>query len=133
MDTVPEDQLDQVDVIIFDCQASPRSRREALAFVMDHTEGFQEEEEGNSSPSTSSSSASSSKKSSSLATSVILKRRRVALQLETLTEFAEHHLRDGDLSRVELLAAACLSLPAPRPGRVVCVCICFGISLLFTC
>ncbi len=43
LDTLSQDKLDGVDVIVFDPSATLRVRQEALAFVMDHTEGFDED------------------------------------------------------------------------------------------
>ena len=41
LDQVDEESLDLVDEIIFDGGACKRVRQEALAFMMDHTEGFE--------------------------------------------------------------------------------------------
>ena len=41
LDQVDEESLDLVDEVIFDGGASKRVRQEALAFMMDHTEGFE--------------------------------------------------------------------------------------------
>ena len=40
----------------------------------------------------------------------IVRLAKVSLQLETLTEFAEYHLKD-DFEKAEMLAEACLHLP----------------------
>ena len=41
LDNVEEEALDIVDGVVFDGGASKAVRREALAFMMDHTEGFE--------------------------------------------------------------------------------------------
>ena len=41
LDQVDEESLDLVDELIFDGGASKLVRQEALAFMMDHTEGFE--------------------------------------------------------------------------------------------
>ena len=41
LDQVDEESLDLVDEVIFDGGASKRVRQEALAFMMDHTDGFE--------------------------------------------------------------------------------------------
>lgn len=41
LDQVDEESLDLVDEVIFDGGACKRVRQEALAFMMDHTEGFE--------------------------------------------------------------------------------------------
>ncbi len=127
-----EEQLDRVDVIVFDAQASGRVRQEALTFLMDHTEGFdelpaaegdaEEEEEEGGNPR--SKAGAAKKRLSAAATTAaaegakaLARRQRTAMQLETLTEFAEHHLVD-QLEHSRLLAEACLLLP--NYGEFVC-------------
>ena len=140
LDTLSEEQLDLVDVMVFDVEASGRVRQEALAFLMDHTEGFDEDaiEGGNNgggggedgdadlgslsgmtilSPGrakakgTSKSKAKSSSGGASKAdqSRALARRQRTAQQLETLTEFAEHHLGTS-IEWSHMLAEACLGL-----------------------
>jgi hypothetical protein len=92
--------------------------------MMDHTEGFDDEptdadDESSSAPGkkrkkSMTSSQRSSQENSEVKT--LARRKKVAIQLETLAEFADHHLRisgGGNLDYVNLLAEACL---AKRPG-----------------
>lgn len=44
LDDLPQEQMDLVDHTVFDASSSARVRAEALGFVMDHTEGFEEPE-----------------------------------------------------------------------------------------
>ena len=128
MDSLPQDKLDGVDVIVFDPEASLRVRQEALAFIMDHTEGFEDDaaadglegalDQLNLDPGTNNNSSSKGKKSKAGAkgaqnktdqAKALARRQRTAQQLETLTEFAEMHL--GSLvERSYMLTEACLSL-----------------------
>jgi hypothetical protein len=90
--------------------------------MMEHTEGF--EEDGNSSLNESekningkrnggkeaSKAKSSRKKDEDI--DALSRKRRTAIKLETLTEFAIHHLGEEDgLEKSYLAADACLSLP----------------------
>lgn len=116
LDEVSEDVLDSVDVIIFDENATPRVRQEALAFLMDHTEGFDENpaQANATAAAGSSKSKSKSKKGGSGAgdeAGALARRQKNALQLETLTEFAEHHIQGGSYEATKYLAEACLMLP----------------------
>lgn len=115
LDSVTEDKLDLVDRAVFDFEANPKLRQHALAFLMDHTEGFEEtdgrddttaavlEKKGRGKKT-----KGSDKPVGSLHLTPMIKR-KVSLQLETLTEFAEHHLEDR-LSNSYLLAEACIAL-----------------------
>jgi hypothetical protein len=140
LDEISEEKLDLVDVIVFDADASKRVRQEALAFLMDHTEGFSIGEEdsgtggagggegkwdyiddladlslakrgatGSSSSSTSGKRKSSGASSSADQSKALARRQSVARQLETLTEFAEHHLA-GHYEWSYMLADSCLAL-----------------------
>eukprot|EP01034_Spumella_vulgaris_P026896 gene26896-33545_t len=131
LDTVAEEKLDLVDRIVFDSSSSEHVREEALGFLMDHTEGFDnvglgagadtttdddedEEEEMSTSSSARKKRASSGKKTSSGGDGgvrALAKRQRTALQLETFTEFAMHHLEEEDFWEAALLAEACLLIP----------------------
>ena len=130
LDNFSEEKLDIVDVIVFDELASPRVRQEALAFLMDHTEGFEEEaedSEGHLDLSLASITGAitgagaitggaegkkgAGKKAVSKADQAraLARRQRTAQQLETLTEFAEHHL-GTHFDWSHMLAEACLGL-----------------------
>lgn len=107
-----EEVLDSVDVIVFDEGATPRVRQEAVAFLMDHTEGFDD--------ATADTPAKGGKGKSKKAggasaagdeAGALARRQRNALQLETLTEFAEHHIQEGSYEASKYLAEACLMLP----------------------
>ncbi len=115
---MPEERLDLVDSIIFDAGASDKVRAESLCFLMDHTEGFEnvvsglpvedgaeEASAGRLKPSNKLKAASAQDAAKALA-----RRQRTALQLETLTEFAEHHLGEQYALSTEL-AEACLLIP----------------------
>jgi hypothetical protein len=84
MDNVSEDDLDHIDVLVFDSQVSSRIRQEALAFVLDHTVGFED---------------SNVPASFDVVDQLndpmeqIRQRKKAALQLETLTEFIQHHYK----------------------------------------
>ena len=43
LDTVDQEVLDAVDSIVFDAESSVKCRAQALVFMMDHTEGFEED------------------------------------------------------------------------------------------
>ena len=125
------DELDLVDQIVFDVSANSRVRQECLAFVMDHTEGFEILDDAIDSTTDiveSSSSALKSTKRKSQKTKLsninnptenTAVKKRHAFQLETLAEFAEYHLlKSSDvwdtsdtLNNTDLLADACLALP----------------------
>lgn len=119
------DEMDLVDQIVFDPTASPRTRQEALLFLMDHTEGFEvlDDEPDTSGKDNKLKSSQPSKKkskkdsSSREETDESAVRKRHAFQLETLAEFAEYHLlkdmtHEDDISakltKVDMLAEACL-------------------------
>ena len=42
MNELEDEKMDRIDAIVFDTSASLPARQQALAFVMDHTEGFDE-------------------------------------------------------------------------------------------
>lgn len=119
------DELDLVDQIVFDASASPRVRQECLAFVMDHTEGFEildgepEVTESKLLPSKGRRSKKSMRTNVSDMYDSVATRKRHAFQLETLAEFAEYHLlknaNESDISELlsgtDLLADACAMLP----------------------
>lgn len=104
MDTLAEESLDKLDDLVFDSALSLRVRREAMQFVMDHTEGFDVEIAP--SGATGLSSKKDKKKggdaSSSGADQSFAARRRNALLLESLTEFIEHHLLTAEDAEVPL-------------------------------
>lgn len=113
-----EEKLDMVDMLVFDPTASAKARKEALLFLMDHTEGFDEFDEKTALSKAKGSSSSSAKGKKSTAELVALeKQKNVALQLETLTEFAEHHLHEN-IEWCKLLAEACLE--THKAGNVQC-------------
>jgi len=124
LDRLSEEQLDLVDRVVFDDQASEIVRVEALGFFMDHTEGFDDEttediDTHGMDVDTQPSSQDSSKKTKankknmkSDEESALRRQRSLALQLETLTEFAEHQLRSAEqILLTDLLAAAVLKSP----------------------
>ena len=85
LETLGQVDLDKLDNIVFNSCKSQESRQQALAFMMDHTLGFDEE---------------STKATDAHVT-----------QCEILLEFAEYHLRCVKPESGKLLAHACLSLP----------------------
>ena len=94
LDSLSEEALDLVDEVVFDAGASLVHRREALAFVFDHTEGFDPRDVGE---------------------TELEQRRLVTVQLETVVEFLEHHLGpDPDSDAVAMLVEACSELPQSR-------------------
>ena len=125
MDQVDQTALDLVDRIVFDSSSSSRVRGESFAFMMDHTEGFDDEptdvdDELSSTGKKRKKSLTSSQRSSQENNEVktLARRKKIAIQLETLAEFADHHLRisrGGNLDYVNLLAEACLT---KRPGLI---------------
>jgi hypothetical protein len=100
-----EDLLDQIDAVVFDEGSTDEARLQALIFALEHTQGFDDAD------------FISAKSKIPSATAAMLKRKNSAMQLETLCEFAEHHLSDRDFTRVELLAKACIALPSPKNGN----------------
>lgn len=115
LDSVSEETLDFVDSIIFDNDTTARIRQEALAFVLDHTEGFDDisglSNEANESILNKSSSKSSKKGSGADESKALMQRQKVSLQLETLSEFAEYHKCHDAEGGPEMLAEACLAIP----------------------
>lgn len=94
LDDVSEEALDLVDDVVFDSGTSFVHRREALAFVFDHTEGFDPHDGGE---------------------SELEQRQHVTVQLETILEFLEHHLgSDPDIDSINMLVEACCDLPHVR-------------------
>lgn len=136
LDSLPQDKLDGVDVIVFDPAAPLRVRQEALAFIMDHTEGFEDEDNADSLEGAldlleleRDATGAKNKKRSSKGTGTkadqaraLARRQRTAQQLETLTEFAEMHL-GALVERSYMLTDACLALK--KYGKMV--------ILLFIC
>jgi hypothetical protein len=134
LDTVNEEKLDMIDILIFDPETTSEIRKEALLFMMDHTEGFdssydenydflQEEVKtgyGGKSEGkklTGRKGGASSNRKGLSATSSLERMKNIAVQLETLTEFAEHCLSRSSASVSSastalewsyLLAEACL-------------------------
>ena len=94
LDFMSETQLDLIDNVVFDPQASISIRQEALMFMMDHTQGFQEEDLQAANTNTNSNSNSTTKGANPKknVTNSLAYQRAIALQLETLAEFAEHHV-----------------------------------------
>lgn len=125
MDQVDQTALDLVDRIVFDSSSSSRVRGESFAFMMDHTEGFDDDPAdvdddlsptGKKRKKSLTSSQRSSQDNNEVKT--LARRKKIAIQLETLAEFADHHLRisrGGNLDYVNLLSEACLS---KRPGLI---------------
>lgn len=130
LDQVDEDSLDLVDEVIFDGESSRRVRREALAFMMDHTEGFEDDDEcsDENSSITVVQKGKGGKRDVADDARALARKSKTAMQLETLTEFAEHHLYGDssrcfkyssdeemnklpDLSRVAMMVEALLELP----------------------
>ena len=118
LNSISEDKLDVVDVIVFDTEASSRVRQEALLFLMDHTEGFEEEpgdDQLDLSVATLGGGKSGANKGKGKAAGqvevdqaqALARRQRAAQQLETLTEYAQHHLGES-LDRAYMLAEACV-------------------------
>jgi hypothetical protein len=105
---VSEDLLDHIDRIVFDVGSTAAARLQSLIFVLGHTQGFDVADFVG---------AASGKPNGSTGSNAMLKRKNSAVQLETLCEFVEHHLTDRNFNRVELLAKACMDLPAPRNGK----------------
>jgi hypothetical protein len=105
LDSLSEEKLDLVDVIIFDPTATDEIRKEALLFMMDHTQGFDVVDDLE--PAAISKGKKKQGKSAAVEANEIQRRKNVALQLETLTEFAEHNLSTA-VEWSSLLADACL-------------------------
>lgn len=99
LDTLAQEKLDQLDVVVFDVSSSEEARRESLALMMDHTEGFE----------TPSPQVKTNGRKSDAAT--FAEHQLHASQCEMLLEFAEYHLQDANPELGKLVAQACLSLP----------------------
>jgi hypothetical protein len=92
--------------------------------MMDHTEGFDDDDDADAVGSNETKTTKRKKSTSSQLSSqdnnemkTLAKRKKTAIQLETLAEFADHHLRissGGNLDYINLLAEACL---LKRPGK----------------
>lgn len=110
LDTTSEEKLDLVDGLVFDITVDQRIRDEAFRFVLDHTEGFDEQDLIEFDFKTHN---KRKKHRLSAGTDVesMEKKKRIALQIETLTEFAEHHLSNSRYSQASHLAVACLHSP----------------------
>jgi hypothetical protein len=118
-----EDRLDQVDRIVFDGEASDRVRVEALGFFTDHTHGFDEnilevddEVHGLSQDDvinklSKGNKGKKNKTQNNDRGNALKIQKSVALQLETLTEYVEHQLKEDEYELTELLASAALETP----------------------
>ena len=111
LDELPSEKLEFVDIVVFDPDATPEMRKEALLFLMDHTEGFDLPTVEDFSNSLSSKPATTKKAGSKSAKSSKELKRNVAFQLETLTEVVDRHLKLEMLEWTSLLAEACLAIP----------------------
>ncbi|RYH17184.1 hypothetical protein EON65_28980 [archaeon] len=110
LDSVAADMLDKVDQVVFDSTADVHVRRGALRFMMAHTEGFDDFDEDKHIAAL----QSSKKKADNIKQHMLIARRKnTALQLETLTEFAEYHL-GSHVEHSWLLAEACLGTEKDR-------------------
>jgi len=109
LDSVTEDKLDLVDRVVFDSGAHLKLRQHALAFLMDHTEGFDETEGPDDTTTVHEKKGKGGQHTVGSFNLTPMIKRKVSLQLETLTEFAEHHLKDH-LSNSYMLAEACIAL-----------------------
>lgn len=112
LDSVPGDQLDLVDQIVFDPDAELAVREEALRFLMDHTEGFDDFDEESHLNLLQKTPNGRKKKADAASTDLkealkLARSRNIATQLETLIEFAEYNL-GSHLQWTSLLAEACL-------------------------
>ena len=101
---------------MFDSDAPLRVRQEALGFLMDHTEGFDEDpdlDDADNLPDAGGRNKTTKGKSSTQRQTdqakALERRQKAAQQLETLTEYAEHHL-GVSLDRAFMLAEACVAL-----------------------
>jgi hypothetical protein len=98
LDSVSEESLDIVDRVVFDSEASREMRTEAILFLMDHTQGFDDDEEEEEEERERDGGRDKGREKGREKNVVAMERmnkayhRNIALQLETLTEFAEHHL-----------------------------------------
>lgn len=124
LDSIGQSTIDLVDRIVFDSSSSLRVRGEALAFMMDHTEGFDEIDQNEIEDTTNENSIkkkgrrNSKSKSQTLSqetneVKALAKKKRLMFQLETLAEFADYHLKLSDGSNnnliyINLLSEACL-------------------------
>ena len=105
-DTINEEQLDKLDKIIFDYTLSLSTRKEALSFFMDHTEGFDVDDEEDEEPAKRTKTSKQFLKADD--TKALARKQKIIVQLETFIELAEHLIDDDDYGRVDLLAEACL-------------------------
>ncbi len=118
LDFVTESQLDHIDMKVFDPEASQQIRQEALYFMMDHTQGFQdgdeeenEEESQKATTSKKKGAANISTTTTTAAAAAMANRRKMAMKLETFAEFVEHHQGKDNLTiPSEILCQTCLSL-----------------------
>lgn len=108
---------------MFDTGAGETARVQALEFFFDHTQGFDSDPTGqDGSPAGLSSVIENTRRKMVTASgggegSSLLRQWAVALQLETLTEFMEHHLEEGQEAHVQLLVSACLQ--SEKQGTVM--------------
>ena len=93
LDGVDTAVLNSVDAIVFDGDSSLEMRKEALMFMMDHTEGFDflVPVENADTASVPKSKKSTKKQSLDDSTGNLARRRLSTLALETLVEFVEEH------------------------------------------
>eukprot|EP01038_Epipyxis_sp_PR26KG_P011492 gene11492-15391_t len=121
LDNISEEILDQVDVIVFDADSEMLSRVQALGFVMEHTEGFDNilAADTNNDLIKLNNNNRTNKKNKKKAINVndqlnedeFEMKKRSILQLETLTEFIEHHVPTDRYSSSYLLVEAALATP----------------------
>lgn len=110
LDKVAAEMLDKVDRVVFDGAAGVQVRCGALRFMMAHTEGFDDFDENEHAAALQASKKKTDNANQRLA---IARRKNTALQLETLTEFAEYHL-GSHVEHCWLLAEACLGTEKDR-------------------
>ena len=129
VDEVPDEEINVVDQVVFDPTATQEMRQEALVFLIAHTENFDdednednednddndEEDEDDDQPKAKGSKAKakggkSSKRKVADDAKALARRQKQAVQLETLTEIVDFHIKDAAQfdSRTKIFVDVCL-------------------------
>ena len=117
LDEAETEELGEVDQVLFDPTATIDARAEALEFVMAHTEGFDDDEDDEpEEPAPKKGKKGDSAKVDE--SKALARRQKHAVQLETLSELTELHVKDPAQydNAAKMLTQACL---ATGPGHVL--------------
>ena len=95
-ESIKDEQIDKVDVLVFDPECGSELRREAMLFALSHMESFEDEDEDDSAQAFTAKKKSGGSKGKKAVEEVSdeLVQRRSAEQLDELLEFCNTHVGD---------------------------------------